>query len=102
MTIVRIPLTIVIQKLDDAFVHRRVKVLIAINVCQIHMDGNIKKDASYAIATTLDRLDNRVIFTLDNVYVVKDSPAVNVISVHSATSDILTVNDAAVIAMVQL
>lgn len=98
---VRIQHSIVIQKRVDVFVRRIAKVLIVNNVCQIHMDGNIRGDVNYAIVITRDRLVNRVICLRDNVYVVKDLPAANVIDVQLATLDTRIVNDAIAIVMAQ-
>lgn len=96
----RIPHTIVIRKLVDAFVHRTVKVSIAINARPIPMAGNIKKGVSYAIAIISVRLDKHVICIVVNVCAVKDSPVDSVIDARSATLDIQTVNVATVIVMV--
>lgn len=100
VTSVQTPHTIAIQKRVDAFVRRTAKVSIAINVCQIRMDGNIREVASYAIVITLVRLDNRVTCTPDSACVVKDSLAVSVIDAQPATLDIRTVSGAIVIEMV--
>lgn len=98
---VRTQLSIVIRKRADAFARRIAKALIVNTVCRIHTDGNIKKDASYAIVIIRDRLVNRVICIRANVCAVKDLLGVNVIDVQAATLDISIVNVAIVIAMAQ-
>lgn len=93
--------TIVILRRDDVFAHRTAKASIVNNVCQIHTDGNIKKDVNSAIVIILDRLVNRVICILVSVYVAKDLLAANVIDVRSAILVIRTVNVVIAIVMVQ-
>lgn len=97
---VQIQHSIAIRKRVDVFVHRIAKASIVNNVCQIRMDGNIKKDVNYAIVITRDRLVNRVICIRANVCAVKDSMVKNVIDVRLATLDIRIVNVAIAIVMV--
>lgn len=68
-----------IRKLGGAFALQTPVALIVANVCQIHMDTRIKRDAKFAIVTMGVRLDNRAICTRDNVYVERDSQGVDVI-----------------------
>lgn len=89
-----------IRKRVAVFVRISAKASIVINACQIHSDGNIKKDVKIAIATTPVRLATHAIYILVNACAEKDSLAVNAIDVQSVTLDIPHVNAAVAIVTV--
>lgn len=94
--------SIVMRRQGDAFAHRTVKASIVNSACQIHTDGNIKKDVNNAIVITLARLASRAICIVASAYAVKGLLGANAIDVPPAISAIRIVNAAIAIVMDQL
>lgn len=97
MTRVQIPLIIAIRPLAGVFVHRTPKASIVINACPIHTIGSIGAVVSCVTVIISAQLAKHVIFIPDNVCVVKDSQAVDVIDVLAVILIFHVVNDAIVI-----